>query len=132
MSKRRQWPKVKKSINHGKEVYVVDARIKGKGERKFFDTLKEAEGWRDQQRVKRENEGGKAFNDSELAAYGWNIQDAVRFALAHLRQQAESKPVGDAAAALVEFKRGRVGETRLSDIENRLARFTEACGEKTR
>jgi hypothetical protein len=65
------------------------------------------------------------------AAYGWTIHDAVRFALSHLRQQAESKPVKEAVAALVEFKRGRVGEIRLSDIQNRLGRFTEACGEKT-
>ena len=34
-------------------------------------------------------------------------------ALAHLRQQAESKPVKEAVAALVEFKRGRVGEIRF-------------------
>jgi integrase len=31
----------------------------------------------------------------------------------------------------VDFKRGRVGETRLSDIENRLARFTAAFTGKT-
>jgi integrase len=131
MNKKRDWPKIKKCLNHGKPVYVVDARIKGQGERKFFDTLKEAEGWQQIQRVRRQNEGGRAFDDRELAVYGWNIQDAVKFALAHLRQQAESKPIKDAVAALVDFKRGRVGEIRLADIENRLARFTAACGEKT-
>jgi integrase len=59
------------------------------------------------------------------------VADAIRFTLEYLRQQAESKPVKDAVAALVEFKRGRVGEIRLSDIENRLARFSQACGKKT-
>ena len=47
------------------------------------------------------------------------------------RQQAESKPIKDAIAALVEFKRDRVGRIRISDIENRLARFVEACGQKS-
>jgi hypothetical protein len=59
------------------------------------------------------------------------IQDTIRFCLAHLRQQAESKPVKDAVATLVEFKRGRVGEIRLSDIQDRLGRFSEAWGGKT-
>ena len=111
---------------------MVDARTKDGGERKFFETQGEAEGWGSQQLVKRENEGDQPPSMiPSLRPMAGHIQDAVRFALAHLRQQAESKPVGDAVAALVEFKRGRVGEIRLSDIENRLARFTEACGEKT-
>src|SRR4029077_490233 len=45
--------------------------------------------------------------------------------------QAESKPVKDAVAALVEFKRGRVGEIRLYDMQKRLRRFVAAFTEKT-
>ena len=111
--------------------WQVDARTKDGGERRFFETKVEAEGWASSQLIKRSNEGSSAFDDKELRAFGWSVPDAIRFALGHLRQQAESKPVKDAVAALVEFKRGRVGEIRLSDIENRLARFTVACGEKT-
>ena len=43
--KREPWPQIKKVINHGKLVYLCDARIKGRGERKFFDTKKEAVSW---------------------------------------------------------------------------------------
>jgi hypothetical protein len=36
LGKREVWPKIKPAINHGKPVYVVDARIAGTGERRFF------------------------------------------------------------------------------------------------
>jgi hypothetical protein len=65
--KRETWPRIKQIVNHGKTLYLCDARIKGRGERRFFETKKEAEGWQQQQRIKRQNEGGKAF-DGELAA----------------------------------------------------------------
>jgi integrase len=110
---------------------VVDARIGGRGERKFFYQKKTAEAWAQVQRVKRENEGVRVFDDRDLAKFGLTVADAIKFTLTHYRQQAESKPIKDAAAALVEFKRGRVGKIRIADIENRLARFVEACGEKT-
>lgn len=111
--------------------WQVDARTKDGGERRFFEKKTEAEGWASACLIKRANLGSSAFDDKELRAFGWSVPDAIRFALVHLRQQAESKPIKDAVAALVEFKRGRVGEIRLSDIENRLARFSQACGEKT-
>ena len=111
--------------------WQVDARTKDGGERRFFEKKTEAEGWASAQLIKRGNQGSSAFDDKELRAFGWSVPDAIRFALEHLRQQAESKPVKDAVAALLEFKRSRVGEIRLSDIENRLTRFAKACGEKT-
>ena len=115
----------------GKKTFQVDARIAGRGERRLFTGKKAAETWAQLQRVKRENEGARVFDDRELAKFGLTIADAIKFTLAHYRQQAESRPVSAAVAALVDFKRGRVGEIRLADIENRLARFVEACGEKT-
>lgn len=59
--KARTWPAIKKTVNHGNDVYVVDARINGKGERRFFGTRKEAEGWQQQQRVRRTKEGISRF-----------------------------------------------------------------------
>ena len=111
--------------------WMVDARTKDGGRRRFFEKKAEAEGWRQTQLVKRDNQGSSAFDDRELRARGKSVQDAIRFYVAHLRLQEESETVKDAVAALVEFKRGRVGEIRIADIQNRLARFTEACGEKT-
>ncbi len=113
------------------QAWKVDARTKDGGERRFFPTRQEAEGWAQVQRLRRQNQGRAAFDDKELAVYGWNVQDAIRFALAHLRRQNESKSVSEALNALLDFKRERVGETRLSDIENRLLKFCSACEGKT-
>jgi hypothetical protein len=57
MNRKREWPKIKKSVNHGKIVYMVDARINGRGERKYFATKDEVEDEQQRQRVKRTNEG---------------------------------------------------------------------------
>jgi integrase len=129
--KAKHWPKLKEVTKNGHRMIMADARIGGRGERRFFFTKKAAETWAQIQRVKRENDGTRAFDDRELAKFGLTVADAIKFTLAHYRQQAESKPIKDAIAALVEFKRDRVGRIRISDIENRLARFVEACGQKT-
>lgn len=124
-----KWPFIRWAEKE--QAWKVDARTKDGGQRRFFSTKDEAIGWAEKQRVKRTNEGNSAFDDVELRAYGWTVQQAIKFAVAHLKEQATSKPVREAVAALVEFKRGRVGQIRLSDIENRLARFVGSCGEKT-
>jgi hypothetical protein len=123
------WPFVR--WIESRQRWMVDARTKVGGRRRFFTTKDKALGWRAQQDINKQNEGNSAFDDTELRRYGWTVQQAIKFAVAHLKQQATSKPVAEAVAALVDFKRERVGEIRLADIENRLARFTEACGEKT-
>lgn len=102
--KREPWPRITQVFNHSKTVYLCDARIRGRGERRFFETKKEAEGWQQQQRVKRQNEGGKAFDDRELAAYGWNVADAIRFTLEHLPKQTLSVPFASAVNQLIEAK----------------------------
>ena len=99
------------SVDNITATMASGARIKDGGERRFFEIKDEAEGWASAQLIKRENQGSSAFDDKELRAFGWSVPDAIRFALAHLRQQAESKPVKDAVAALAEFKRGRRGDT---------------------
>ena len=102
--KRQPWPQIKKVTNHGKEVYLCDARIKGRGERRFFETKKEAEGWQQQQRIKRQNEGHSAFDNAELAKLGLTISDAIKFAIEHFRRKEASVTVAEAARQLIETK----------------------------
>lgn len=123
------WPFVR--WIESRQRWMVDARTKVGGQRRFFTNKEEALGWRAQQDVVKQNEGNSAFDETELRRYGWTVQQAIKFAVAHLKQRATSKPVFEAVAALLDFKRGRVGEIRLADIQNRLARFVEACSEKT-
>lgn len=120
---KKNWPQIRKTSNHGKEVFIVDARRSGKGERKFFNTRFEAEGFAQAQRTRRANEGNAAFDSTKLAQYGWTVSKAIEFALDHLQRQHASMPVADAVKALLAFKAGRVGKVRLGDIKNRLARF---------
>jgi hypothetical protein len=130
--KREPWPRIKQVVNHGKTVYLCDARIKGRGERRFFEAKKEAEGWQQQQRVKRQNEGGKAFDDRKLAAYGWNVADAIRFSLEHLRKQSPSISVESAMTELIEAKKGaRRSERYCNDLRMRLGRLCTAFNGKT-
>jgi len=117
------WPPIRKTVNHGNTAFIVDARQGGKGERRFFRTRGEAEGFAQTQRIRRQNEGHAGFDDSGLSLYGWTVARAIEFALEHLQRQAASVPVLEAVEALRAFKAGRVGDTRHADIKNRLARF---------
>ena len=102
--KREPWPQIKKVVNHGNSVYVCDARIKGRGERRFFNTKKEAEGWQQQQRIKRQNEGHSAFDNAALAKLGLTVADAIKFAIEHFRRKEASVTVAEAARQLIETK----------------------------
>jgi integrase len=125
--KREPWPQIKRVLNHGKAVYLCDARIKGRGERRFFDTKKEAEGWQQQQRIKRQNEGGRAFDDRELAIYGWTVADAIRFALDHLRKQSASVTLESAVKELIAAKAAAGRSARYcNDLVLRLGRLCAA------
>lgn len=125
----QKWPFVR--FSERDNAWKVDARTKHGGQRRFFTTKAAAEGFAAQCRVKKANDGTAAFDDRELAAFGWKIADAVRYALAHLREQAASKPVADAVKDLLAFKTNRVSEDRLSDIRNRLKKFSDAFPERT-
>ena len=103
--KRKIWPKINKITNHGKPAFMVDARIAGKGERLFFQTKAEAEGAAAAARIRRTNEGSSAFDDGELAKYGWTVQQAIRFAIEHLKKLKASVPVESAIEKLVESKK---------------------------
>jgi len=113
-------------MKNGRPAALVDARIAGKGQRRFFSTEKEAQTWAQVQRIKRKNEGTRAFDDRGLAAYGWNTQDAVRFALEHLRRQAASVPIEEAIRQLLESKKaaGRA-ESYLCLLELNLRKLSE-------
>jgi len=104
--------------------WMVDARTATGGERKFFAEKGAASGFAQAQLVRRESEGGAAFDETGLAKYGWTVARAITFALEHLARQSASVPIDEAVQALRDHKMGRVGEKRGRDLKNRLARFT--------
>lgn len=76
------------------------------------------------------NEGSSAFDDRELAKHGWTIQQAIRFAVEHLRKQEGSVTVAEAVTALVAQKKAEGKTERYqNDIENRLDRLSEVMPE---
>jgi integrase len=134
--KKHTWPKIKRVTKNGREMFLVDCRINGKGERHYFDTKKEADVDADAQRIKRANEGTAAVRNDELAAFGKSVQWAIDFALKHLRAAKQSAPLAEAIAAFIEAKgqelsAGDIGDTRLSDIRNRLGKVAAAFAGKT-
>ena len=69
---------------------LVDARTKDGGSRRFFPSRQLEEAFAVQCRAQREISGSSAFANAELASFGWTIQRAIDFILAHLRAQAKS------------------------------------------
>jgi integrase len=130
--KKSNWPKSKQVTKNGKKMILVDARIGGKGERRFFDTKAEADGFVIKCRIKREQEGARAIHNDDLARYGWTVQQAIDFALVHLKTKATSKTIADAIDELVDTK-ARAGKTEQyqRDIRSRLARLADHLPEKT-
>ena len=55
--KKEPWPRIHPVVKNGMPMIIVDCRINGKGGRKYFATMREAEGEQQRQRVKRANEG---------------------------------------------------------------------------
>jgi site-specific recombinase XerD len=55
--------------------------------------------------VRRKNQGGESFEDRNLASFGWNAKDAIKFALTHLRRQSASVSIESAVDQLLEAKR---------------------------
>ena len=131
MSK-KSWPKITRTENHGKISFVVDARIAGKGERKFFATRVQAEGYASSARTRRLNEGESVFNDEDLARHGWTVAMAIRFALDHLNRQAASAPVGEVLEKLIAAKTAagrRAGY--CNELRWRLSKFVDFSKGKT-
>ena len=97
------WPFIRWMEN--RQRWQVDARTKNGGQRRFFETKDEAEGWASTQRVQRKNQGDDAFDTSELAVFGLSVADAVKFTLDYYRRRATSAPVDEVVRQLLESKR---------------------------
>jgi integrase len=123
------WPFVR--WIESRQRWMVDARTKVGGQRRFFETKETALGWRATQEVKKKNEGHSGFDETELRKFGWSVQDAVRFAVEHLRRSHASATVESAMKALIEAKRaaGR-SERYCNDLDLRLGRLCMAFGER--
>jgi integrase len=125
-----QWPYIR--WKEKRQRWMVDARTKDGGERRFFESKPEAEGFAVQQRTLRQNEGATVFDDRELASYGWTVAQAIRFALEHLRKQAASVPVTEAIERLIKAK-AAAGRRKdyCGDLRRRLTRFSDYAGERS-
>ncbi len=105
---------------------MVDARTKDGGSRKFFGTKTEAQTYAQQCRTQRTNDGTASFGNRHLARYGWSIQRAIDFALAHLRTQEESVAVSDAIEQLINSRKAAGRSDRYCrDLRLRLGRFAK-------
>lgn len=124
---KKQWPRIKETKNHGSKVFVVDARINGKGERRFYATRQEAKAFAESERTKRLNEGTGAIFNAELAAFGWSVHQAIEHALKFLRSQRKTMPLADAVKAFLADKgKQGVSERYVNDLRLRLERFSNA------
>lgn len=121
-SSARQWPYIK--FSERESAWMVDARTKDGGSRKFFKIKAGAETFAQQCRVTRGNGGTAAFGNAELAKYGKSVQQAIDFYLDHLRRQERSVSVLDAMEQLIRSRKsaGR-SERYCRDLRLRLSRF---------
>ena len=118
----QQWPFIRWSDRE--EAWLVDARTKDGGSRKFFKKKAHAETYAQECRAQRESHGTGGFGGAELAAYGKTVHDAIAFYLAHLRQKERSIPLAESIAELVELRRQSGKSARYChDLELRLGRF---------
>jgi integrase len=124
---KKTWPLVRPVINNETKAFLVDARINGKGERRFFGTRAEAKVWADQQRANRMNQGSAAVHNAELASYGWNVSQAIDLALDHLRARRNSMPLVEVLPRFLEDKRkDRLSPERISELKRAVSRLIEA------
>lgn len=129
-SRCKQWPYIR--FSKPENAWLVDARTKDGGSRKFFSTKQDAETFAMQARITRGNSGTTAFGNAELAHFGKTVQDAITFYVAHLRQQERSKPIKDAVAELIGMKRAAGKSARYChDLKLRLGRFNTTHGDRT-
>ena len=114
--------------------WQVDTRTATGGTRTFYETKDEALGEASAARMRLTNEGRGGFDESELRHFGWSVADAIKFTLQHLRRESKSVSISDAIKELLTFKEehSKTGETRRSDIKNRLTKFKETVGEETK
>lgn len=103
---------------------MVDSRTKNGGSRKFFPTKIEAQTYAQQCRAQKANAGTASFGNRDLARYGWSIQRAIDFAVAHLLAQEKSIGVSDAMDELIASRKAAGRSDRYCrDLRLRLSRF---------
>jgi len=115
--KKEPWPRIHTVLKNGKPMIMVDCRINGKGERKYFATMGEAEGEQQVQRIRRENEGlfGMAVPEKlrveapecqrRLEPFNASLSHAVDFFLCHAKPAGGHRTVKELVAEFIEAKR---------------------------
>jgi integrase len=107
-NKRQSWPRIR-PVTHksGQKGWVVDGRIRGRGERHFYKTRAEAETKAEQLRLTRKNQGtaGLALPErarveaaeciKRLETVGATLTEAVEFFIRHARPEAGAGKVSD-------------------------------------
>jgi len=120
--KKQEWPYIR--FSERENSWKVDARTKDGGSRKFFSTKVEAQTYAQQCRTQKTNAGTASFGNRDLARYGWSIQRAIDFAIAHLRAQEKSIDVSDAMEELIASRKATGRSDRYCrDLRLRLGRF---------
>lgn len=112
---KQRWPRIQKVAHrNGTTAWLVDARIRGKGERLFFKTKAEADTKADELRIRKMNEGVNGFDlpDSiraeaktcvaKLAEVGATISEATEFFLKHAKPTHGKKTI---SVVIEEFLR---------------------------
>ena len=144
-ARKPQWPKIREVQNKGgSKAWLVDGRIKGKGERFFFKTKTEAETKAGELRVDRKNKGFDGFSlpdslriealecASLLEPYGKTLRDAVHYFLPHLKALNRTCKFSVLIDELVAARKAdRASARYLGDLRSRLGRFSQSVGDKT-
>jgi integrase len=114
---KKKWPRIATVTKNGKTMIMVDARHNGRGTRRFFSSATKAEGWAQQQRITRKNEGLEGVRVPErlrveaaeaaarLKPHGATITDAVNFFLKHAKPAGGQKKLCDLVGEFVAAKR---------------------------
>jgi integrase len=115
--KKEPWPRIRAVVKNGKPMIMVDCRINGRGERKYFATIREAEGEQQRQRVRRANEGlsGMAVPEKlrveamdcqhRLQPFNASLTDAVDFFLRHAKPAGGHRTAKQLVEEFIEAKR---------------------------
>ena len=127
-----------KDYKHPRLKYVVRGKVKGKWERKYFETKGQATTYADQQNTRLLNEGleGIEFPSwlrlsaqrayESLAPYGKTIEDAVSHFVSFLEVAKRAVPLSTAIDQLVENRRNAgFSDVYCYDLELRLGRFRD-------
>jgi integrase len=131
------WPRIRKvKDKNEREVYLVDARINGKGRRFFFPSRRDADVKAQALRVERRNQGTaalyfperlrvEAFECAEkLKPFGKSLRDAVNFYLPRLQIENRTCTINALVSQLLDAKkRDGASERYLSDLRSRLGQF---------